>query len=294
MNEDAGELAGAKVNLALHVLGQRGDGYHDLDSLAVFAGVGDVLRAEPGPKTGVTIGVTGPFAEELTVFTDIEDNLAVKAARALAKGRWAAPPGVNLLLEKHLPVSAGLGGGSADAAAALRLLNRYWRTKLDNGRLIAIAKQLGADVPMCISSMPVRFGGIGDQLQPVRLPSIALVLINPGVAVPTESVFRAYEPGPGTPMPAVPGQFRSVFELVIWLRTTRNDLYETARTIAPVIGRVVRVLRSDPDCLLAGMSGSGPTCFGIFASYDAAQRAVARMRVGRPDWWVVPTRTWAS
>lgn len=262
-------FAAAKVNLYLHVTGKRPDGYHLLDSLAVFADVGDVLAAEPG--AALTLAVDGPQGAGLALETD---NLVLRAARLLAPERGAA-----LRLSKYLPVASGIGGGSADAAAALRLLAAFWGVTAD---LPALSLRLGADVPVCLASCPARMQGIGDILAPApRLPDFGLLLVNPGVAVPTPAVFKARRGGFSAP-PALPAAWAEVDEMVASLAACGNDLQEAAIGIAPVIGEVLNMLAGLPGAKLARMSGSGATCFALFATAAAAAAAVERMPQG---WW---------
>lgn len=262
------------MNLALHVLGRRADGYHVLDSLVVFAQVGDALRAEPAEALSLT--VTGPFAAALT---GEGENLVLRAARALAAARGIAA-GARLTLDKRLPVASGIGGGSADAAAALRLLARLWRVPLAPAEL---ALTLGADVPVCLAGRAARMGGIGDALAPApRLPPCGLVLVNPGVAVATPAVFRARGGAFSQPLD-LPAGWTDAASMAADLTRLGNDLEAPALALQPAIGHVLAALRSLPGALLTRMSGSGATCFALFASAEAARKAAAR--VARPDWW---------
>jgi len=264
------ELAPAKVNLFLHVTGRRADGYHLLDSLAVFAGVGDVLRGEVA--AGLNLEVQGPFAAGLS---GEPDNLVLRAARALS-GR-----GARLVLEKNLPVASGIGGGSADAAAALRLLCRLWQ--LAPPDLPGIALALGADVPVCLVRRPSRMGGVGELLDAApRLPRCGLVLVNPGVAVATVDVFRARH-GDWSAPAELPRAWPDVAAMASDLRDLRNDLEPPAIALRPVIGEVIGALAAVPGCRLARMSGSGATCFGLFD--DPVLASEAAMRLRRPRWW---------
>jgi 4-diphosphocytidyl-2-C-methyl-D-erythritol kinase len=272
------EPARAKVNLFLHVVGRRTDGYHLLDSLAVFPAVGDWLSAEADDE--LSLSLSGPFASGLLAEPD---NLVLRAARALARVAGVAPR-ARLMLEKNLPIASGIGGGSADAAATLRLLARLWRVTLPEGALPRIAAGLGADVPVCLAQEPARMGGIGEVLETVpALPRSGLVLVNPGVAVATQAVFRAREAGFGTPA-ACPAAWPDAAALADFLLGTQNDLEPPAMRLAPVIGTVLDSIRTVPGCLLARMSGSGATCFGLFASADEAALAVPALR--RNGWWV--------
>ena len=276
------EPAPAKLNLALHVLGRRADGYHLLDSLVVFAGVGDVLRAEPAG--GLSLSVTGPFAAALG---GAEDNLVLRAARALAQA-GGIPAGGHMTLTKNLPVASGIGGGSADAAAALRLLARLWRLDLPAAGLARLALRLGADVPVCLASRPARMGGVGEVLSDApALPPCGLVLVNPGVAVATPEVFRARAAGFSHPLdlpsPGQSGAWPDAAALAAALARMRNDLETPALALRPVIGDVLAALRALPGCLLARMSGSGATCFALLS--DAQAAAAAAVAVTRPGWW---------
>jgi 4-diphosphocytidyl-2-C-methyl-D-erythritol kinase len=270
------EFAPAKINLHLHVVGQREDGYHLLDSLVVFGGAGDWLSVSPADDLSLT--VAGPFAAGLA---SEPDNLVLRAARGLADAAGIRPTGA-LVLEKNLPVASGIGGGSADAAATLRLLCRYWGVAPD---LDGLARALGADVPVCLAGRPSVMSGIGEVLAPAPpLPMAGLVLVNPGVAVSTPAVFRARSDGFSEPA-RLPGDgWEGIEELVVSLSKARNDLEAPARSLAPAIGDALGVLAAVPGCLLARMSGSGATCFGLFASARAAREAADGIR--RDGWWV--------
>lgn len=267
------ELGPAKVNLCLHVTGQRPDGYHLLDSLVVFAAIGDRLRFEAADRLHLTI--SGPQAAQLPL---ADDNLILRAARALSDGR-----GAHIHLEKHLPIASGIGGGSADAAAALRGLARLWGLPLpDAAKLLA----LGADVPVCLTSRAARMAGIGEMLTKVPpLPRAHLVLVNPGVAVSTPAVFRALPQKTNAPMPTIP-RFATLPDLATWLTAQRNDLEPPALQLAPVIATAKAALAAQPGCHLARMSGSGATCFGLFATSAEAAIAAAALRRDHPGWWV--------
>lgn len=264
-------FAPAKVNLYLHVTGKREDGYHLLDSLAVFPAVGDVV--EVSAASSLSLQLAGPFGAALA---GEADNLLLKAARALAPGRGAA-----LRLEKNLPVASGIGGGSADAAATLRGLSTLWgMTPAD---LPAIALTLGADVPVCLRAAPAIMRGIGEVLAPApSLPSFGMVLANPGMAVPTPSVFKARQ-GHFTPPPALPTAWPEIGAMVADLMRCTNDLQDASIALQPVIGEVLAVLASLPGALMARMSGSGATCFALFSTPEAAATA-ARM-IKQKDWW---------
>lgn len=276
------EEAHAKVNLSLRVPGRRADGYHELQSLVVFAGSCDRLTALDAED--FTLHLTGPFATALEGETD---NLVIRAARAL-KEATGHPGGARLTLEKNLPVASGIGGGSADAAAALRALMRLWHAAPDEAALMRLATSLGADVPVCLSSRTALMWGKGEKTASVSVPRFWLVLANPGIALPTASVFRALAaPSLGTPPadPPVPA-FAAFADLAAWLRENGNDLETPARALAPEIGEVLAGLASTVDCRMARMSGSGATCFGLYAE-EAAARAVAQvLKAAHPHWWV--------
>lgn len=271
------EPAPAKVNLFLHVIGRRADGYHLLDSLAVFADIADQLCAEPADTLALT--VQGPFAAGLAAEPD---NLVLRAARALAAEAGVTPTG-RLTLQKNLPVASGIGGGSADAAAALRLLCRLWRVTPDRAVLARIAASLGADVPVCLAERPARMGGIGDRLEPApMLPDCGIVLVNPGIAVATADVFRARRDNWSSEA-VLPAVWPDAAAMATDLRALRNDLEPIAVVMQPVIGDVLSALAATPDCLLARMSGSGATCFGLYRHADAAVRAGTFM--APTGWW---------
>ena len=280
-------FAPAKVNLTLHVLGRRADGYHELESLTVFADVGDRLTLAPGE--GLSLDVAGPTA---AAAGEGGDNLVLKAARALA----ALVVGLRLgrfSLEKQLPVAAGLGGGSSDAAAALRLIAQANGLPVDDPRLQAAARATGADVPVCLGATARIMRGIGEILSaPVALPPLPAVLINPGVAVPTKDVFAALAAPPlgGAPQSddiiAQPADFGAV---IAALQARHNDLEAPALRIQPVIGEVLAALRASQDCALARMSGSGATCFGLFGSAAAARSGAQEIEAAQPGWWVRAT-----
>ncbi|MFC3181470.1 4-(cytidine 5'-diphospho)-2-C-methyl-D-erythritol kinase [Cypionkella sinensis] len=262
-------FAPAKINLALHVTGQRGDGYHLLDSLVVFAGVGDWVTAEASDQ--LSLRVTGPFGAGLS-----GDNLVLRAARCL--GVTAA-----LELDKQLPVASGIGGGSADAAAALRALCGLTGRALPDA---AAVLALGADVPVCLAGVPLRMQGVGEVLTPLpALPACYLVLVNPGVAVATPAVFKALARRDNPAMESIP-QWATASDLATWLHAQRNDLEAPAMALAPVIAEVKAALEARPGCLLARMSGSGATCFGLFASEELAKAAAGVLRDEAPAWWV--------
>ncbi|MGQ0563997.1 MAG: 4-(cytidine 5'-diphospho)-2-C-methyl-D-erythritol kinase [Gemmobacter sp.] len=266
-------FAPAKVNLTLHVTGRRDDGYHLLDSLVVFAGVGDRLRFAPAQTTTLTIG--GPFAAGVP--TD-GTNLILRAA-ALMDG-----PMVAIHLDKRLPPASGIGGGSADAAATLRALAEMGgRARPD---FDAAVLRIGADLPVCLAGRPCRMQGIGERLSPApALPPAWLVLVNPGVPVPTGAVFAALQGRYGPGMANLPDRFDDVQALARWLATQRNDLQAPALALAPPVAEALAALSAQRDCLLARMSGSGGTCFGLFADEPKAQAAAAGIISAERQWW---------
>jgi 4-diphosphocytidyl-2-C-methyl-D-erythritol kinase len=271
------ETAPAKVNLYLHLRGRRTDGYHLLDSLAVFPAIGDRLSA--GPGRGLSLEISGPFA---SVLLAEPDNLILRAARALA-GTHGEGRGASLRLEKHLPVASGIGGGSSDAAATLRLLSRQWGIAVPDG----LALSLGADVPVCLSApQPRLMAGIGEQLSPPPpMPGFWIVLANPRVAVTTGAVFAAVDQRENSPGPPLPASGLSEFKALIdWLARQRNDLQAAAISICPAIGEVLAALGDAP---IARMSGSGATCFTLHGSEADASAQRDRLRNAHPNWWVV-------
>jgi 4-diphosphocytidyl-2-C-methyl-D-erythritol kinase len=281
------ERAPAKINLTLQVLGRRSDGYHMLDSLVAFAAVGDELTLEPGLPLDLV--VSGPTAREAG---PKNDNLVLRAAQialALVPGLQAG----RFRLLKRLPVAAGLGGGSSDAAAALRLLARLNRLDLDDPRLAEAARRTGSDVPVCLVPRTRWMRGAGELLSgPLSLPRVPAVLANPRVAAPTSEVFRALGLEPGIDLgahrhPAVTATRKPDF--VEALRAARNDLEAPAVAIAPVIRDALASMASEPACRLARMSGSGATVFGLFDSCRESAASAKSLRASQPGWWVVPT-----
>ena len=270
-------LAPAKVNLALHVTGQRADGYHELDSLIAFPGLGDTVAVEEAET--LTLSINGPFADALSADSD---NLVMRAAHALARAS-AQPPRGRLMLTKVLPIASGIGGGSADAAATLLALNDLWGLRLDRTALAGIGEALGADVPMCVHGIPLRARGVGEVIDvaPPWPEGAAIVLANPGVPVATPEVFRALTVRDSPPLPALPPAWEDLPHLVDWLSGTRNDLSAPAIRVAPVIADTLEALRRTPGCRLARMSGSGATCFGLYDDEEAAARA-ASLLSGHP------------
>jgi 4-diphosphocytidyl-2-C-methyl-D-erythritol kinase len=276
------DAAPAKVNLALHVVGRRPDGYHELRSLVVFAEVGDELEIGPADRDGLS--VTGPFAASLP---GGQANIVVRTLGAF-RARWPerAPGALAITLRKNLPVAAGLGGGSADAAAVLRLLAAMTENPPASPELHALAATLGADVPACLVSRPLELRGTGETVIPLKsFPACHLVLINPLQHVVTAEVFRRLERRTNPAPPPIP-QPLSRPELALWLEETRNDLEPPAIALAPVIGELVAGMRAAPGCVCARMSGSGATVFGLFGSGAQAHQAAHDLRERWPGYWV--------
>ena len=275
------EPAPAKVNLSLLVTGRRPDGYHLLDSLVAFGPAADIVHGTAAP--GLSLRLEGPFAAGLQAEPN---NLVLRAARALAAHALAAgigrPTGVALVLEKHLPVASGIGGGSADAAATLRLLCRLWEVDPGERVLAEVALSLGADVPVCLASRPARMTGIGETLSPLpKLPPCGVLLTNPGIAVATADVFRA-RVGPFSPAMTDLSEWPDAASLAATLAGLSNNLEAPAMLVSPAIGPVLTALRALPGCMLARMSGSGATCFALF---DDPADAVQGAALLPPEWW---------
>lgn len=325
------EPAPAKINLALHVTGRRADGYHLLESLVAFTAYGDEVEVSAADADSFTID--GPFSRDVP--TD-GGNLVLRARDALRlafpspllsalggearedrggddhpgrplRGDAASPSplrggGVSIRLTKNLPIASGIGGGSSDAAATLRALNRLWGANLTDSRLMEIAAPLGADLPMCLVAKPLIARGIGERIEPVRLPEIPMVLVNPGVAVSTPDVFRALaasqpshlQEGSDTEaaaLPPLPSPL-TLDALLAWLPATRNDLQGPAISIAPPVAHALAALEGSGS-VLARMSGSGATCFGLFRRQSEALSAAMAIRAARPGWFVVATHAMA-
>jgi 4-diphosphocytidyl-2-C-methyl-D-erythritol kinase len=291
LSADLVESAPAKVNLTLRVLGGRADGYHDIESLVAFANAGDRLALTPG--SALTVTVEGPSAAQSG---SEADNLVIKAARGLA-ARVADLRVGAFRLQKNLPVAAGLGGGSADAAAALRLLARANKLPPDDPRLYDAARATGADVPVCLDPRSRLMRGIGDILSaPLPLPRLPALLVNPGVAVPTKLVFSGWTPsanparasGAAADFAAL-AKMHDERPLLDWLTSEVNDLEAPAIALAPAIADVLASLRAAAGCRLARMSGSGATCFGLFASGTETAAAAKNLRVQNSHWWIIET-----
>ena len=283
MAEPVIEAAPAKLNLALHVTGRRADGYHALEMLVAFAEIGDELEAVPARKD--SLAIIGPFARALG---NSDTNLVLRALAAFRR-RWpdVLPDGLALRLSKNLPVAAGLGGGSADAAAALRLFARMSNRDVAFADLRELAVELGADVPMCLYSVPAEVRGLGEIVLPLKhFPDCHVVLVNPLVPVATADVFRRLEHRDNPGLPALTDPLTRPAQLALWLGETRNDLETPALTIAPVIGELVGHLALVDGCILARMSGSGATVFGLFGSSKQAHQAAHDLRAAYPGFWV--------
>ncbi len=273
-------LAPAKINLYLHVTGRRADGYHLLDSLIAFAGVGDVVTAAPAAE--LSLSVEGPFATDVPAGGG---NLALAAATGLAR-LYGVAKGAAVRLDKRLPAASGVGGGSADAAATLRALAALWEVSVETVAVAGLALELGADVPVCLGGGAAFVGGIGEELVPApALPAAWLVLANPGVPLPTAAVFAAR-----TGDFSAPARFTrpptDAHDLASLLAERGNDLTAPARLLAPAVGATLEALRAEDGVLLARMSGSGATCFALFAEEAAAAAAAARLAAAHPAWWV--------
>jgi 4-diphosphocytidyl-2-C-methyl-D-erythritol kinase len=268
------EIAFAKLNLALHVRAREPDGYHRIETLFAFAEDGDLLAV--AEAEGMSLHVTGQFASALVAETD---NLVLRAAEAL-RLRFGVTRGAALVLDKRLPVASGIGGGSADAAAALRLLNRFWGLDAEEKLLLGIAAGLGADVPACVRSETVRGEGRGDRLLPIdgsMLSGTPMLLVNPGVPVSTPEVFKGWDGIDRGPLGHDP-------------LVGRNDLEAAAARLAPEIELVLAMLRTLPGVRIARMSGSGATCFALFASEADRDRASASVAAAQPHWWRLASR----
>ncbi len=266
-------FAAAKLNLTLHVTGQRDDGFHLLESLVMFVGTGD--RITVTESENLVLSVTGPFGASIPRG---DDNLVLRAARLIGPGK-----GATIILEKNLPPSSGIGGGSADAAATLRALSRLWNVPVPP---VQEVMTLGADILVCLASGFSHMGGIGEQVTALgRPPEFSIMLVNPGVAVSTPDIFKALQHKANPPMSALPDAQAGPEDWLDWLQLHRNDLEPPAIAAQPVIGKVLAALRALPGCRLARMSGSGATCFAIMDKAGAAQD----LKAAHPDWWVVET-----
>jgi len=276
------EFAPAKLNLYLHITGRRSDGYHNLDSLVGFATIGDEIALRR--NKGFHFEITG--AQSAALEEEKEFNLAVKAAKSLAE-ITGKPLDLTMVLVKNLPNASGIGGGSSDAAAALRALARYWGIEPDDPRLYAAAAKHGQDVPVCIRAANVYMTATGVLPSP-KMPSAAVVLVNPGNALPTPSVYKEFREGgyKFSPLARLDKTPKTLAEFIAELKLRGNDLYAPACKLMPEISDVVKVLEDSKECMLARMSGSGATCFGIYPNETAAKSAAAQIRAQRVRWWV--------
>lgn len=278
-------VAPAKLNLFLHAGERRPDGFHDLQSLIVFADVGDELEISRSAE--LSLSVSGQFAHALP---ESDNNLVLKAARALRQhGR--VNEGAAIVLKKNLPVASGIGGGSADAAAVLRGLDCLWDLNWSQDRKLRLAAELGSDVPVCLLSRPCWVEGRGEILTELPpMPRISAVLVNPGVAVSTAAVFATLNARSGTGRTRPVRAPESLWDLIGYLGDAGNDLEAPACRLAPVIQEVLNAFDREPGCALAAMSGSGSTCFALFHEHDFARGAASRIAQDHPDWWVSLTR----
>ena len=277
--------APAKINLYLHVTGQRPNGYHDLDSVIVFTTVHDVITVTPHDT--LTVQLSGPFGNHLAGLSN--NNLAIRAAQLLAE-LVGIPAKAKITLNKILPVSAGLGGGSADAAAVLRALCRLWLVCPSEKELAAVALTLGADVPVCLKGCAAHVSGIGEVIKPLKLGAApaAVVLVNPGLPLSTKTVFEAHRGPYSSPRPFnfLPS---NIHDLARSLAQRSNDLTDTARTLCPEIDEVLNALNRTAGCQLARLTGSGPSCFGLFDGIKDAKTAATQISALKTDWWVKHT-----
>jgi 4-diphosphocytidyl-2-C-methyl-D-erythritol kinase len=280
-------FAAAKINLALHVTGRRADGYHLLDSAVMFAAdAGDVLTIAPADETALTI--IGPFGEGLE--TD-SGNLVLKAVAALEAECPGKVRPCHITLDKNLPLASGIGGGSADAAAALKAVIGFNELDITPERLAVIALKLGADVPVCLRSTACRMRGIGEDIEAwADAPPLHAVLVNPRVGVSTAAIFKALALLPGQAAGTDMGAMPAASACLDWLDSCRNDLQPAACALQPVIADVLQALAASGGCRLARMSGSGATCFGLYENAASAATAATAIRAAQPGWWVAPTR----
>lgn len=272
----------AKVNLYLHVCAKRANGYHELDSLIAFAETGDRIMVSKASE--LTLSLTGPLA---SVLESEPDNLVLQAARALQE-LCSIRDGAAIVLEKHLPVAAGIGGGSGDAAATLKALCQLWDVSPDPLALQRLALTLGADVPICLEGRAAHVGGIGEEISVRKVPNCWIVLVNSGVAVSTPSVFKARTGGFRAANPM--GEHIRFHHFIQALKKRHNDLMEPAIGLAPVIKTVLTVLQGQKGCALSRMSGSGATCFALFENQNDAQNAKRRLEIEQASWWVAAAK----
>lgn len=285
------ETAWAKINLALHVVGARADGYHNLESLVVFSEFGDHLDITQATADHLTL--SGPFAKDLTpTGPETSTNLVLDTlAKFRAQYRDILPAGLHIHLEKNLPIASGIGGGSADAAATLRLIACYTGTKISPQQFAALAAEIGADVPMCLKAKTSLVTGIGTAITPLKaMPPLYLTLVNPLEALSTPAMFSALTHTDNQPLPPVKSSFANITDLEDWLSQTRNDLQAPAQKTAPAISQIVDHLANTKANILARMSGSGATVFGLYASEADAQNAAQKIKSENKAWWVITTK----
>ena len=274
-------FAPAKLNLFLHVTGRRENGFHTLDSLVTFANIGDTITIEDAPS--FSLHTNGPFPGSLPQNHD--DNLVVQTAKTLSK-HLNKPLNVKITLTKNLPLAAGIGGGSSDAAATIRGLIEHWKIKNETDHILKTIAKLGADIPVCFQAKPTIMRGIGDILLPApAMPKTPIVLINPMIPCPTKDVFAAYE-GHDKHNTALPAQCNTIDDLVKILDPLDNDLLDPALKIVPDIQNVINALNTQKECHLARMSGSGATCFGLFETIEHAERTAKTIKSENPNWWI--------
>jgi len=271
-------FAPAKINLYLHITGKRADGYHLLDSLVVFADIHDKISVEASDS--LKLEVRGK------VLTG--ENSIIKAARLLAR-RYQVTKGAAIILDKYLPVGAGIGGGSSDAATALHLLCQLWELPLTEAELASIGLELGADVPVCLQAKASYMRGIGEQISPAFIPSLFMVLVNPNQPLLTKAVFSHFNANFSESL--TPPSFASTEDFIAFLAARHNALQAPAMQIMPEIGVIVEAISSTQHCLLVRMSGSGATCFGLFRNKEEAEQAALALKQQYPHWWV-ETGSW--
>lgn len=277
-------IAPAKVNLYLHITGRRNDGYHLLDSLFVFTELGDEITITPSPTLSLTID--GPFSSFFEN-TAVENNLIFRAA-LLLKNKYTVNAGAHIHLTKNIPVAAGLGGGSSDAAAVLKGLNNVWKLQLDNKKLTEIGTSLGADIPACLYQKTALISGIGEQIKPIQLPfqSMVMLLVNPNLPLSTQTVFNQYHQN-NAPFssPVNIDSLKTPLDCAAY----HNDLEPPAIALLPVIDDLIQFLKKQDHCIFARMSGSGPTCFGLFSNFSAAKHALSRFQNRYPNYFSCQT-----
>ncbi len=288
------EFAPAKINLALHITAKNSQGYHQLESLIVFAKISDRIKISPNnTNKNDRLRISGSFSFDLSD-ENLNDNLILQALRIFRKN-WPnkLPQALNIELEKNLPIASGIGGGSADCAATLRLLNKIASNQISIQELEKLALNLGADVPMCLNSKPVIVSNIGEIIKPLKtFPNAYIILINPKILISTKQIFSLLNNPNNTGLPEINNKYIDGFEnleqLTKWLKSTRNDLLPAALSIAPIIKQIIDKLKNTPNCLFTSMSGSGATVFGLFANLKDAENAALLMNEKWPHFWIKP------